>query len=258
MNKRTQVSVPNLSNQHSPPSGRLIATGLAIFAGLFLWGMMTNRRCRVWGCGLPARSEHAAHCSRHAAVNKRSGDPMQVPVSKKDIRPYVDRAKVLVERHAGAEEGLRLIHQTLAGLAGDTLRYRESGRPCSKWDVRAADDLKKIVQAIGAVELAAVVGGMFLLQESRPGAFASDRAFRFEMLRRVRSASGALTVPYHDQDTGRLKATTLKTLPLRATEVLAGWLVDAYARFAALLIRKEREERTAMQRANDILSETLK
>ena len=205
----------------------------------------SGRTCSVPGCTAPARNSHSDRCEAHRQRQRRHGHPRQRTIGKALLRPYLARARTIVERDqtgqlAGA---LRQLHSLLGDHARQSVADGLSGRPGSKWDRIAGQEVAKVVDATDALDCAALVGGLFLLRDDRPALFVSEEGFRFQLARLFRSQTDLAFGSYWDHETGRCK-TVYRDLPPRATATLARWVVEAYARFAAHLVAWDRRERS--------------
>ncbi len=134
----------------------------------------------------------------------------------------------------------------IQATAGAILQQYEAGQTIIKHEHQAAQTVHVLA---GAVDPGAVVDtalAMFLLQEDEPRAFKDDRAFRFQLVRRVRALTEKNAGLYWDNEEKRTKR-VYRDMPPRAVEVLAGWLVQAFGQAGLILARKEQEDRQAAQ-----------
>lgn len=209
-----------------------------------------GRRCSVPGCTAPARGR-GPHCETHRQRKRRNGHVDQHPVTKATLRPYVARVRKIVERDQTGQlaAALHQLHDLIGARGRQIVADAASGRPGSKWERIAAQEAAQVVADTDAIGCAATLAALFLLRDEEPGHFASDEGFRFQLARAFRAQTSRAFGSYWDHESGRTK-TVYRDTPPRATALLAGWLVEAYARFAAHVVAWDRAERATQAEAH--------
>lgn len=93
------------------------------------------------------------------------------------------------------------------------LRAHAAGKPGSAHATQAAHHIKQLAATVddGVVMEAALA--MFLMREAKPQRFLSDRAFDFQLSRRVRALSDVNAGTYFDHETGKTKRVYRDVLP---------------------------------------------
>jgi hypothetical protein len=195
-------------------------------------------------------------CEQHRQRWRRHGEPTQARITKKDLRPYVRRARQIVERDTSGriEAALREIHTILkdhtAGIVGDAKR----GRWVAKWEEKAARETLNVLSDVDAVACGLTIGGVFLLRSAEPRLFQSDRGLTFQLVRLFRAQTDLSYGEYYDCETGKPKK-TYKDQPTQVVRQIGKLLIDAYARFAGHLLKVERSERERRHAARSGLDE---
>jgi hypothetical protein len=205
----------------------------------------SGRRCTVPGCTAPARNDHSHLCEAHRQRQRRHGHVRQQGISKTTLRPYVARARAIIDQDATGQlsEALRQLHALLGDHARQSVADALSGRPGSKWDRTAGREVAKVVEATDPLDCAALVAGLFLLRDEDPGRFVSEDGFRFQLARLFRAQTDLAFGSYWDPATGGRKL-VYRDLSPRATATLAGWVVEAFSRFVAHIVAWDRDERS--------------
>jgi hypothetical protein len=116
----------------------------------------------------------------------------------------------------------------------------------------AAQELQKLADAVAPKEVVETVLAFFVMQEVQPRRFRSDRAFRTQMVRRVRGLTDLNAGSWFDHQTGKTKR-AYKELSPRAAAVMAQWLANAFggaglhlARLEQIEVDKKQEEQKAL------------
>lgn len=117
------------------------------------------------------------------------------------------------------------------------------GRPMNRHHRRLYQELAKLADAVEFSETMETALAMFLLWEREPRAFASDRGFRFQLVRRLRGLTDLNAGTWFDAETEKEKAKrAYRELPPKAADLMAVELLEFFARAAGHVIRLERED----------------
>ncbi|WP_155804520.1 hypothetical protein [Magnetospirillum fulvum] len=213
-----------------------------------------GRSCSVPGCTAPARNDHSHLCEAHRQRQRRHGHVRQRGITKALLRPYVARVRGIIDKDTTGQlaAALHQLHALLGDRARQSVADALSGRPGSKWERIAGQEVAKVVEATNALDCAALVAGLFLLRDEEPGQFVSEDGFRFQLARLFRAQTDLAFGSYWDQEAGKTK-TVYRDLSPRATAALARWVVDAYARFVGHVVAWDRQERTRQAEALEAL-----
>ncbi|SEH52357.1 phage antirepressor N-terminal domain-containing protein [Magnetospirillum fulvum] len=195
----------------------------------------SGRLCSVPGCTASARNDHSHLCEAHRQRQRRHGHVRQRGIIDKDTTGQLAVA-------------LHQLHALLGDRARQSVADARSGRPGSKWERIAGQEVAKVVEVTDALDCAALVAGLFLLRDEEPGQFVSEDGFRFQLARLFRAQTDLAFGSYWDQEAGKVK-TVYRDLAPRTTAALARWVVDAYARLVGHVVAWDRQERTRQAEA---------
>jgi hypothetical protein len=94
------------------------------------------------------------------------------------------------------------------------------------------------------------------MQELQPRRFRSDRAFRTQLVRRVRGLTDLNAGSWFDHQTGKTKR-AYKELSPRAAAVMSQWLADAFGGVGLHLTRLEQNEADKKQQEQQAIHASL-
>lgn len=173
-----------------------------------------SKQCAVAGC-TAITSGYSTHCERHKRAQRRHGHPEQEGITVHELQPFRDRIAVRRAKNPANPtwDILRERWAAVAGNAETVLKAHAGGKPGSAHTTQAAHHIKLLAGTVpdGVVMEAALA--MFLMREAQPQRFLSDRAFDFQLSRRVRALSDVNAGTYFDQDTGKTKRVYRDVLP---------------------------------------------
>lgn len=159
------------------------------------------------------------------------------------MRPYVSRVKARQAKNKGSDAWGILAGrwEALVGHSRVISERYASGAVSIRHERMAAHQVTTLAGAVPADNVVQTALAMYLLAQDRPNRFQSDRAFRFELVRRVRGLSDVNAGTYWDQKAGRSRR-VYRDLPPRVVEVLGHWLAEAFGGAGLALAGKERED----------------
>jgi hypothetical protein len=105
----------------------------------------------------------------------------------------------------------------------------------------AAQGVMKLADAVPPREIVETTLALFVMQELQPRSFRSDRAFRTQLVRRVRGLTDVNAGSWFDNQTGKTKR-AYKELTPRAAMVLGQWLAGAFGGVGLHLAKLEQAE----------------
>lgn len=198
--------------------------------------------CQLPGCH-QAASGFSPWCHAHKQANRRHGDPQQEGVTVHELRPYVARveAREAKNRDSDAWSILAARWEALTTNCRGIVERAEAGHPYLRQERAAALQALRLADNVPTGKVVQVALAMYQLWDHRPTRFRSDRAFRFELVRRVRGLAAVNAGEYYDHKAGRNRR-VYTDLPPRVVETLAAWLVDAFGGAGLALAGREREE----------------
>ncbi|MGJ0506073.1 MAG: hypothetical protein ACR652_02855 [Methylocystis sp.] len=195
-----------------------------------------KKQCKVQGCSAPV-SGHGPYCTKHKATNRRHGAPDQRGITKSGLRPYL----AMVQRRIEKNEKLTI--WTIAdGRWLALVRYAEQVEKTTMFrtDRWAAQEAQKLGVAVEPRLVVETVLAMYLMREQEAFRFKSDRAFRFQLVRRVRGLTRLNAKVWGDGESGRTK-TVYSELPPKVTGVLSAWLISVLGQIGVWMARNERQ-----------------
>jgi hypothetical protein len=133
--------------------------------------------------------------------------------------------------------------------------YR-SGTATNECTRKACEELVKLDGGVEFQDILEVGLALFLMWELDPKRFTSDRAFRFQLVRRIRCLGDVNVGVYWNANTNSQRRVYRNFRP-RPTMILSDMLVKFFARAAGHVIyitRKEAEERAAIDAAFEELT----
>lgn len=187
-----------------------------------------SRPCAVMRCGQPS-SGYSIHCEAHKRTLSRHGHPEQSSVSSIELKPYLARvaARKVKNPDNPAWDLLQRRWEALTGHAQATLDSFTSGTPVLSYERQAAQQLVVLRDSAPAEAVIDVALAMFAFIEDRPARFKSDKAFGFQLTRRVRRLAEVNTGSHWSAAEGRMKR-NYRDLPTRVLNCLAESLKVAF------------------------------
>lgn len=219
--------------------------------------MPTVRQCAVPSCG-GATAGHSTLCERHKRTQRRHGHPEQLGITVHDLKPY--RARVVARKAKNPSNPawslLQQRWQALVDSSAETEATFLRGKVQVGYVVRAAEQVQRVASTVLPEVVVETTLAMYLLREERPTRFKSDRAFSFELARRVRGLTESNAGTYWDAQTGKMKR-VYKDLTPKAMEVLAGHLAGAFGGAGLFIAGLERAEQDKARANHQDLSKAL-
>jgi hypothetical protein len=209
-----------------------------------------TRLCRVSGCCSPTSSRYSIYCSTHKARFRRHGAVDQEGITKANLNPYLRLVQARIEKNLESPlwPQLNARWDALADHARSLLAHRGA---MPRHERIAAQELQKLTDAVPPQQVIETALALFIMQELQPRRFRSDRAFRTQLVRRVRGLTDLNAGSWFDHQTGKTKR-AYKELSPRAAMVLGQWLADAFGGAGlhlAMLEQTEVDKKQQEQRA---------
>ena len=216
-----------------------------------------TKNCAIPRCADPAAG-YSTLCAHHKQVQGRHGHPEQDGVTVHQLAPYVRRVEARKAKNKDSNAWALLaarwhavVEQSLSVVSAFA-----SGRPMVIHEVQAAEQVSALAGSVPDDKVVSAAVGMFLMLDAEPRRFRSDRAFNFQLVRRVRGLTRANAGSYCDNATKRTRL-VYRDLPPRAAEVLAAALTDAFGLPGRLLAEKERAEAANVTQERQRLADAL-
>ena len=217
-----------------------------------------SRLCAVPTCS-STTSGYSIHCEAHKRTLSRHGHPEQTSVSSIELKPYL--ARVAARKSKNPENPawtlLQRRWEALTAHAQATVDQFSSGTPGLSYERQAAQQLVVLRDAVSAESVIDVSLAMLAFGEDRPTRFKSDRAFGFQLTRRVRRLADVNTGSHWSTAEGRMKR-TYRDLPPRVLHCLAESLKVAFGVAGIRLAELDKRDAEGLTNERQQLSEALK
>ncbi|MDE2394680.1 MAG: hypothetical protein KGM91_04500 [Burkholderiales bacterium] len=216
-----------------------------------------TKQCAARGCTREAAG-FSKLCEHHKQIQRRHGDPAQAGITVHRLKPYVQRVedRKAKNRDSTAWALLDARWDALVIDARGTLAMWERGTAMSRSLVKAASQVVTIADNAPAPAVVSTALAMFLMRDAEPRRFASDRAFDFQLVRRVRALAPVNAGSYWDQKERRTKK-VYRDLPPKVTEVMGQQFREAFGLAGIMLADKARAEAAKAEQAHQLLAQAL-
>lgn len=214
-----------------------------------------HRTCRVPSCGAPTSSRYSPHCRRHKSTLRRHGGTTQTAISKAELGPYVARVNRRINRNPYSP--LWSILDDAWGQAVADARVTATSTIGNRYQRLAAHEVLNLAADASPREIGTTALAMFMLWHDRPTRFESDRAFRHQLVRRVRSLSQRHVGIIFNHQTGTSRRSYREISP-KAAVVLAATLTRCFGVAGPQLAELEERERAAAHQTAQSIAEAIK
>ncbi|WP_157961939.1 hypothetical protein [Acuticoccus kandeliae] len=202
--------------------------------------MLAPKPCRVRGCPGSAHG-YGVMCDRHRHADRKHGHPLQTPIFKKDLKPYL---AIVAAKHANtpSNEAWNIMRRRWAETVDHAMicERKARSRPYNRYELTAAQEIIKLHSEQRWEDVMYTAAAVVILQEFDPRRFASDRAFTFQLARMVRQLGDVSEGRYHAAD-GTFQRRYPYFAP-KAMAVLGQWLAETFGvlgmRLAQLELKK--------------------
>lgn len=131
-----------------------------------------------------------------------------------------------------------------------------AGRPVIRHEYRAAAQTLKLAQAVPQATVVDQCLAMVLLCREHPNRFRSERAFGFQLVRRVRGLTDTNAGTYWCHQRQAMRR-VYRDFPPKASQAFAAWLLDAFGAAGVRLALLELEGRDGATEERKLLEEAL-
>ncbi len=182
-------------------------------------------------------------CHNHKQAQRRHGEATQTGVTVHQLRPYLARVEARQAKNLDSESWTIVKNQWASqeAEARVEIELAKSGAVFVRHRILAAEQVVHLAQAVSADSVMRTALAMFVYREDQPRRFRSDRAFDFQLVRRVRGLSTQNAGSYWDDKAKRTKL-VYRDMPPRAIEALALILKNAFGLAGLMLARKEQSD----------------
>jgi hypothetical protein len=215
-------------------------------------------RCTALNCAEPI-SGYSTLCESHKRTLRRHGHALQTGVTAHELKPFQDRITVRRGKNPlnPTWELLRSRWEGLTTHAKATLDTYAKGSPTISYERQTAEQLGTLQSTVPVDVVIDTALAMFLLWEQSPHRFMSDKAFNFQLARRVRGLAEAHTGSHYSIKEGRIKRTYRDTPP-RVLDCLAESLKVAFGVAGMRLAELEKKEVEGLKAEKQQLHDALK
>jgi len=199
-----------------------------------------TKQCAVLHCAKPIGG-YSTLCESHKRALRRHGHALQTGITVQELKPFKDRIAARRVKNAAnpAWELLRNRWEALTTHAKATLEAYSNGSPAISYERQTAEQLTTLRTTVPADVVVDTALSMFLLWEQSPRRFMSDRAFNYQLARRVRGLAKTNSDSNYSVKEGRFKR-TYKDTPPRVLNCLAESLKAAFGVAGMRLAQLER------------------
>ena len=203
-------------------------------------------------------SGYSVHCEAHKRTLSRHGHPEQTSVSSIELKPYLARVAARKSKNPDnpAWTLLQRRWEALTAHAQATLDSLATGKPGPSYERQAAEQLIVLRDSASAQSVIDVALAMFAFGEDRPARFRSDRAFGFQVTRRVRRLAEVNTGSHWSAAEGRMKRTH-RDLPPRVLHCIAESLKLAFGVAGIRLAELDKRDAEGLMNERQQLSQAL-
>jgi hypothetical protein len=201
-----------------------------------------SKPCRATGCTEPTEG-HSAYCTRHKRNLRRHGDALQEGITVAELRPYLKKVAARRARnpHSPLWDILRDRWDAIGRHARRVVADHAKGKPQVSHEVQAAHHLERTAATTEADAVIDTALALYLMHEARPKRFMSDKAFTFQLARRIRGLTEVHAGTYFDAVTGKAKRVYRDMAP-RTLEAFAAPIAVAFGVAAMHLVELERRD----------------
>ena len=217
-----------------------------------------SRQCSVSSC-TQQTSGFSSLCELHKRTMRRHGHAEQKGVTVHELQPFIERVTARRAKNPASPTWplLQRRWEALTGHAEATLQAYSTGAPAVSYERQTAEQLMVLRDNAPGDAVIDVALAMFAMGEQRPGRFKSDKAFGFQLSRRVRGLARVNAGSHKNARTGRTKL-TYKDTPPRVLDCLAESLKVAFGVAGMRLAELEMKEVESMKSERQQLHEALK
>lgn len=215
---------------------------------------LTIRPCRVPGCTSNAHG-HGKFCNGHNSSYRRHGAANQKGISTVELRPYF---KLVDQRIAKNHESplWAALDGRWLDLTVHAREIAERSQAQPRWQRDAARAVVKLAESVEARDIVRTVLAMYVMEGSEGRRFVDDRAFQFQLVRRVRLLAEVNVGRYHNHATGKTKR-VYRDLAPRIVICLAKWLVEFFGSAGVWIAKLEKDQNEAEQREREDVKAAL-
>jgi len=217
-----------------------------------------TKRCTAMHCAEPVAG-YSTLCESHKRTLRRHGHALQKGITVLELKPFQDRIQARRAKNPANPtwELLRGRWEALTAHAKATLEAYSNGSLAISYERQTAEQLGTLRTTVSVDVVIDTALAMFLLLEQSPHRFMSDKAFNFQLARRVRGLAEANSSCSYSAKEGRIKRTH-KDTPPRVLDCLAESLKVAFGVAGMRLAELEKKDVEGLKAERLQLSDALK
>jgi len=217
-----------------------------------------TKRCAALHCAEPVAG-YSTLCESHKRTLRRHGHALQTGITALELKPFQERIAARRAKNPTNPtwELLRGRWEALTAHAKASLDAYANGSPAISYERQTAEQLGTLRTTVPVDDVIDTALAMFLLWEQSPLRFMSDKAFNFQLSRRVRGLAEANSGSHYSATEGRIKRTYRDTPP-RVLDCLAESLKVAFGVAGMRLAELEKIDKQKMTDKKLELSAALK
>ena len=219
---------------------------------------MKGRRCAVASCGQPVGG-HSKHCEAHKRTLRRHGHAEQKGVTVYELSAFKEGVERRRAKNPGNPTWSLLEGRWLAltGHAEATMNSYSTGAASITHERATAALLLRLRDTVPASAVINTALAMVSMEEQRPSRFRSDRAFLFELARRVRGLADVAAGSRWSPVESRMKR-TYSEVPPRVLECLGASLQAAFGVAGMRLAALDKQDADGVQAERVELHDALR
>jgi hypothetical protein len=197
-------------------------------------------------CGALASSRYSPHCRRHKSILRRHGGTGQKAITKAELAPYIARVRRRISRNPNSR--LWSILDEAWGQSVAAARIDAIIALGNRYQRLAANEVLNLDADTSPRDIGTAALAMFMLWHDRPTRFETDRAFRQQLVRRVRALSQRHVGITYDHRSGTTRRNYREISP-KAAALLGATLTRCFGAAGLQLAELERRDRDAANQA---------
>lgn len=216
-----------------------------------------TKQCAARSC-TEGTTGYSTLCDNHKHIQRRHGHPEQASITVHRLKPYLKRveARCAKNKDSNAWTILEARWGSLEAHAQGILAEWNTGKPVIRAQVQAAQQIQALAGSVPPAAIVNVALAMFLMRDAEPRRFASDRAFDFQLVRRMRGLAPVNAGSYWNHKAQRTTK-VYRDLPPRVAELLGHQFREAFGLAGLMLAEKERTDEAKAKAEQRQLAEAL-
>jgi hypothetical protein len=216
------------------------------------------QRCTALHCAEPVAG-YSVYCEAHKRTLRRHGHPLQKAITLPELQPYLNSVTARRTKNPANPtwELLRGRWVALTGHAGASLEGNAAGAITTTYERQTAEQLVALGDSVAGDVVIDTALAMFSMWEQWPSRFKSDKAFIYQLSRRVRALSEVHTGSHWSAKDGRMKR-TYRDVPPKTLECFGASLRVAFGLAGLRMAELDKKDAVGLVAERQELSDALK